>query len=1355
MFPVLPGAVDDDFFNLEVEGPDGPTVVLLNKLDFQKSARYGMPKQLECRVRSIDEKGVPVLGHAIGTYVNELYSQIYEKGESFECVVVSVPANPAEEPYNIRDKNGIFFRIYEGDGLLTKGQKIRCKIKSLSGKRFEIKRTDEHSKLPYISPKELFDGAGVQRATRRVFGYLLELPGSDNLRAEINSHKSQWPLTAATLIRDNLSEWFVRLQSRGLRLLTPVLLTDLKKSLLYLLEDSNFLNSLPAEQRRAYQQLLTEHVEGIDPYNTALRLLQQGSEDSFVKGLFDKLQKSGYLYHPAKQFGIMMLVFKIYPEKVSSYLNSIFESIFMRDLDNWKREPFRSAFVEQFQIYVRQARREIDALPIAEKREQKLRLETIITALALELLLAAKEDTDRTRSLFYRYVSLLRPLNSEALLSKSFVALLGGQLPERLEYSMLREPMMMMTHATVMPAGDIMSRLGDNFRYTNGMVDFNIGERGLSLTRSFDRRLRAEGCVERVIPDGFMSWLRPQVYVNGVKGLSASKMRSLADHKIWWKEIETALFDSPTVQEDEATARAAEVGDEVWIVVDGINDSNDNDPTFLCHIQDDFYLEGKGKLKRSQIVNYNLRQPDLQSFRSADGHPLGFQAKVIGVNRAGEYTFSLSEQIHEYTHSLLNFSDEYIGVVTGSSPQGYNTISRDGIGLFLRDDLHPDRELDPGTVVRFRVTTVPTHGYIIGYITDTPVTEADRFDKFEAFDNLMHSIGTLGEAEESESESFEDDSYEYLSPDSVREIIEIIRFNAIANSDLIKAYDYLRYARLLALTIGDQHLAEKLLAHSSLLGLHQYYATNTRIDSEELEKLRPLSTTDPLLAKLFHRLEIVSWLGKPEHNSALFATAQTPDTEIEGSLARMVLSYNMMEAMDNDEESFTTELKTRIMSKLNVNSETKTGTYYGSESKYVEFKTSLVYVAMAPGEPVKESPADQQAHILSRIAGMLNASGGTLYIGVNNDGYAVGMRDDFRYYERHKLRMGNHTFEIKNIDNLCVFLENLVNKTFGETIARKIEIGTDDKADKDVIVISIQESLTPVYVDGRLYVRQSGQSTREYNGQVKADFLAEREQQRIEKQHIAAMAAAEARQNQSAEQAEEAAAVAEEAKVIEAAAVDSEEAEVPEASSGLTTSMWRPNVLHSYDDDYNEPFGYIYFKGETGLQFSTSDIYMDLEEGTRLSLIIPHELKDGFLLLGFTNERVIKVPLSEIYERGEGTDMNHSADYPLMFAAIAGKDDLLLGMATDGSGTVWRRAFNVGQIEPGHISNIPKRLTDSSTAATVGWEIVDASVAENFASCSGEKVGGKRFGETMRIKADDRRWPERLREQAEKCKPAN
>lgn len=647
-FRVVDSPTDNEvYFGLETETSAGETAIVdLKKLAFQRAPGYKRPATLNCRVRSFDENGLPVLAPNIASYVYSLYSGAYARGESFECEVISAPDSPSEEPYTIADRHGIFFRLDAPDAMLSKGQKVRCRLTRLTQRYFNLTRVDEGAHLTFFSPEALLlSSVGERHITGMLHKMLRTLPEMATARAELTCGRPSWPLTAARTALEHLPEWFLSSDLRRHNKLLRKLIKSLRAILLHLLEGSSFLNAASSDQRFSLQKQLTDFVDSLEPYDLTLTLIRDGSEDTFVESLMDKLQKSGYLYHPARQFAVLMLIFRLHPDKVANYLSRIFDSIFGRDLENWKREPFRSAFVEQFQIYVRQTRQMLDQLPLAESREQKARIETVVLAIALQLLL--KPDNDgcaRSWSLFYRYVSLLRPLKNEELLTKSFLALMGADVNTRFTYSQLKEPMMMMTQATVMPSDDIFSKLTATHSYANNGIEIAISPEGLTI-----RPQGRPDITERVIPDGLMPWLKPRLLVNGVRSLGGPRIRKLADHHQWWHDIETNLSETQTVRTTvepapEPRQRIAAAGDQVYIVVDKVLDSSSNNPTFVCHISDEEFQDGTGLMPRDRIVGFNLRQPPMEAFQAPDGSPLGFLATVDDVNADGTYVFSLLNQ---------------------------------------------------------------------------------------------------------------------------------------------------------------------------------------------------------------------------------------------------------------------------------------------------------------------------------------------------------------------------------------------------------------------------------------------------------------------------------------------------------------------------------------------------------------------------------------------------------------------------------------------------------------------------------------------------------------------------------------
>lgn len=139
--------------------------------------------------------------------------------------------------------------------------------------------------------------------------------------------------------------------------------------------------------------------------------------------------------------------------------------------------------------------------------------------------------------------------------------------------------------------------------------------------------------------------------------------------------------------------------------------------------------------------------------------------------------------------------------------------------------------------------------------------------------------------------------------------------------------------------------------------------------------------------------------------------------------------------------------------------------------------------------------------------------------------------------------------------------------------------------------------------------------------------------------------------------------------------------------------------------------------------------------------------------MAYAGEKAVKIPLSEIYDRGENNPMKHYADEPVMFAAIAGRDDALLCIAADSTGSTWRRVTKLTAIEQGHVNSVPRRFHDAPIDHTVAYDIVGNGAIERFADCLSDKMGSKRFGFTMRVREDAPQRDYRFNETFKNCDP--
>lgn len=134
------------------------------------------------------------------------------------------------------------------------------------------------------------------------------------------------------------------------------------------------------------------------------------------------------------------------------------------------------------------------------------------------------------------------------------------------------------------------------------------------------------------------------------------------------------------------------------------------------------------------------------------------------------------------------------------------------------------------------------------------------------------------------------------------------------------------------------------------------------------------------------------------------------------------------------------------------------------EGRRVEFKSTARW-DLKEG---RKNPALEDS-VLKTIAGFLNAQGGTLLLGVADDGSAVGIEHDYQ------------TLQKKDRDGFGLFLADLVLGAAGRDLAPCVHWSFQTLAGKDVCRIDVQPSPRPVFLaDGNdevLWLRV-GNSTR-------------------------------------------------------------------------------------------------------------------------------------------------------------------------------------------------------------------------------------------------------------------------------------
>lgn len=348
LFEVDRSVTDPEFINIKTGSVHGLNeTVQVPKLPFQKEPEFQLPEYIACRI-IISYNGVVTVKQHLPAIIYELYNDTFRRGESIECTVTYVPLDRMHDKFKVVDSNGLIFSIHDRNAMLQKGQKVSCKFQSLSKVGCIVRFDNDSARLPFYEPKSLAEKLGLSST---LVNFIRELwtsgPDYEYLKSDLDNHNPLWFINKMRLTLSTFP-WGLTADTLKYRISeVSQFLSALRAGALYFLEDSDFLEGLAFEARKSMQQQITTLVESVQPYEQFMGLLRNDKLDEFVSSIFAKLEKSGYLYHPDQAFGVMMMIFRLYPHKVSDYLNSIFQSIFTRNLENWEREPFRTAFVEQ------------------------------------------------------------------------------------------------------------------------------------------------------------------------------------------------------------------------------------------------------------------------------------------------------------------------------------------------------------------------------------------------------------------------------------------------------------------------------------------------------------------------------------------------------------------------------------------------------------------------------------------------------------------------------------------------------------------------------------------------------------------------------------------------------------------------------------------------------------------------------------------------------------------------------------------------------------------------------------------------------------------------------------------------
>lgn len=1264
----------------------------IRMFDFQRNDPAVLDmRELPCMVKDVHGDSIVfVQNFAL------MFRDRYVSGMRYPFVVKEEVYSPTASVryYDVRDAHGVPFRLRCDDGtLLVPDQRITCVVSRPSSNRLFLTLEKDKGKhtARCVTPDELMRAVGIDGSVRHfILRGFAESERFAEARQCYRQESAEWVIKAVMAVA-GVEQW-PNLNDRN----RERLLYAYYRVCLYLLEDSDYLLQFSESDRDNYQQWIAERVATAETYLQCLALMKEGRCGEEIDTILRKIRSSGYIYHPHRRMQMLIAMFSMQPELLEEKIDSILDLV-QECAKNWKQPSFYDAFSSFLRFYVMSNRDRANRLAVVDDQQSRSLLKRMVRSICFLLLMTDGKEANAQlyKSMLFHYLSFVRSRSvldnkdarrnlSETLVEQAFTTLLLSQ-EETLDFNWGRDfgsmEILAYQMANVKPANTtFMTR-----SYEAGNVRFTISADGITLARAL-----SAGKEKNVLPQDFPGWHNLQIFLDSPAKYSISRnAKGMRLWKAYWRDVEQGLFEArSTVAKKKMKKMAPEVGTDTYIRVLWKDEAHPY--RYYCRIEDMTY-EGEGWIdtyQRGGAIGMFHFDPylDTDSFQ-VDGKPMLFRVRVNSVGSPKEeqrtYTFDCMSYIDNMIREQVDFGEESDCTIfyLDEKNRVYCAVTEYGYGIFL-PVTDENAHYQVGDSVRVRVTDATRPNAIQGEVIGVASKEVNVK---EAATNVLRDYAEEELYEETEEDLEEEAmsmSEDLFDIDYMREIINIIDHKAVLETDNVKAYAFLALAHILARMTGDQATADYLEQRMRFLCILDEYGANGRVNDEELEVLgsknEDMADKFPLLKQRLNEMRIVNCLGMAEKDGFLWemSTAYEHD-HILARLSRLMLSYNMAEGFGL--QDFQQAIIAKIKSLLNVNVELPKIYSFGEEDQQTEFKTSIVF---PPNNSMREDLKQQTFNIMKVICGMVNAYGGTVYLGVYDTGTAKGLVDDL------------HFFGDSN-DKYDLYIRNSIRMALGDHVNASIVVEHPDAGKHYIYAIRVTPSKAPVMLrlDNKYYLRE-GTSTYPIELQQLTEIMDERN---------FALYKTEARDMDEVEVPEPLPEKkAEEAPKMKMKSLPADK---------IATSALRTNITENWVDGYGVDTTCYLRIQKPGDWCVLDDI--EWEDGI-LTLAIHDEEADGYLVVVYEDGKVNKIPMAQIIDKARGNIYKMYAHKKPIFVTPARKDAALLTAYEDDKGRQFLRLDDLSRLEDGKMLAAGNLLTDVEFSRVFYCEIVGQEFHEDL-----------------------------------------
>ncbi len=1019
----------------------------------------------------------------------------YKAGESYDFTVDLDLTKQSGGFYKLVDGSGFWLRLYPSAAgeKLRVGQRVRCQV--ISSTRCEVRLRAEKildfetaEPMAFDTFMEVFDRFPIMPRLV-VRHWILSDRETEAMRADGN------PEWVFALVRKG---WAVleKLPAAGV---APerigLFLKAFAAAATYLLEDSDYLRRFSDFARVRLQDELSVFISRGTDYERAIAISSvPGAPDEFIQDIFAKLRKSGYLYKPENKLRTLIYIYSLDPAQLDHNMVDFLRVILDGNPESWTAEPFSTALRSQLQIFIDSNHQWLDGVSAADNPEELDRLNKILQALAIQQLLAPGSDDPEivvNRSRFYRYYTYRRDNESTQLLDNALNTVVNGTAGAP-----------GWSWKQIVSIGD--TAQGAYFKVLQADDTPNTYESpdsrsltvsGRELSLSAPELVKAVNVVPKC-SDG--AWRSIKVYLPNQLPSELREPRTLPEVKAMWDYIIREFRLDPASRDTaslkilsrvaETSQRTPDKNDRALIAIDG---SDPDDPTRLrCHVVEEG-LSGSGylyfnfaKFAKKKLIDSGEFE---KIFRNKAGEPYVIDATVSRVDEGGALHFDFDDDVWEFLEETVNIDDEFdcvtttnvnarSGKITAFSDRGFSVL------------LDPNGfDIGQKQYVRARLIDSDWRKRLI--YAECVGTDRAPMDYASGLRQLLcdYSGGEVEAATVPDEtpvtvDTPSEEVGEMAAPllrDEAEEIMHTMARAATIEPNHSTAYGYFSFAILLAGMLGLDDMVAYYAKRCQMLMVLDAFATNGRVDLERLDSFRDNADHSPEA----RQLRALALMERPELRGDLWELACDHSPKV-ASVAELVLAYNLLEGHRLSKERDL--IRERIYAELGLQIEREPMRVAGGDEKdNVEFKSSLIFLQNGFNLNVEQ----QTREIIEALTAMLNTRGGSLYIGVSDNGYIRGLDNDLKYFARytagdiHKARDLFSRHITQNFEKLCGTSHNF--SIYVEDFWHQDEFG------KYYYELRVQPCRRAVAVDGTYYKRV-GRSTLPVHKADEKQWLADR-----------------------------------------------------------------------------------------------------------------------------------------------------------------------------------------------------------------------------------------------------------------------